>query len=156
MLKKQGFGLLEILMVMVMLTILYTYASNSSSSRYMSSKDIAELNWLTNHLPNSLFLAQQKFRNQETGDIPEGYRSHKITKDKLVAAALSSETGGGRQWEICPLEPSENKLCLLFSGSSLGKLKLLIDESQYPYFDSTEPPVITIDNKLRLMYNFEI
>lgn len=152
MLKKQGFGLLEVMMVMVILSILYSYASNSGAAKYKSSKDIAEINWLTNHLPNSLFMAIQRGGRAPSGDMV--LKPNVITKPQLEAGALGTKTGAGREWEICSIPPTDpTHLCIRITGSKIDSLKTLIEDNGYAYIPNSSLSKIS-DTELEVIYDF--
>ena len=139
-------------MVMVMLSILYVYAGNTGASKYKSAKDIAELNWLTNHLPNSLFLATQNRGRDASGILI--LKANQVLKTDLTKFALSTKTAAGREWDICDATPTdETHLCIHMIGSKINALKDLIEANHYTYIDKgllLQPA----PNKLEVTYDF--
>lgn len=150
--KKLGFGLIEILMVMVMLSILYVYAGNTGSSKYKSAKDIAELNWLTSQLPNSLFLATQNRGRDASGILI--LKANQVLKTDLTKFALSAKTAAGREWDMCSIKPlDQTHLCIRITGTKINVLKDLIKANHYAYIPNASLSKIS-DTELEVIYDF--
>ena len=138
--NKRGFGILEILMVMVILTILYTYASNQGNAKYQSSKDIAEVHWLTNLLPTSIFYARQAGgRDPATKKLILNLSG--LTKDNLIDSGVSVKTSAGNGWGVCT------------STVKIDRLRGLVDDINYSYIDKSKTERVTFTT-LKIIYNF--
>ena len=151
--NKKGFGILEILMVMVILTILYTYASNQGNAKYQSSKDIAEVHWLTNLLPTSIFYARQAGgRDPATKKLILNLSG--LTKDNLIDSGVSVKTSAGNGWGVCTSTVDE-EMCIEItsSGSKIDRLRGLVDDINYSYIDKSKTERVTFTT-LKIIYNF--
>ena len=152
--KKKGFGLTEILMVIVILTILYIYAGNQASSKFQSSKDIAEVNWLTDLFPKSIFYARQELGRDSVTKELNAYNT--ITTAQLQGAGANAKTGAGRDWSICDPKPTTTtELCIEItelSTSKMARLKSLIEQNANSYIKT--PLEEAVDYKIQVIYDF--